>query len=143
MAFKLSGFPTHQTKATIGGVTPFKHEGYHEDPNEHDHPDNWWEADGGSQGTYVYDPMWSTGPPPDFEFNVSMDGMGEIGYGVNIGKHQRDKIIDWGKEKWEGMGTGGKILTGAVAAAPAVGFLASSKLREWGGDKLGELFGEG
>ena len=32
MAFKLPGFPVHQTIATAGGVTPFKHTGTHDNP---------------------------------------------------------------------------------------------------------------
>ena len=39
----------------------------------------------------------------------------------SIGRKKTEEALTWGKEKWDSMGTGGKLLTGSLAAAPAIG----------------------
>tara|TARA_Y100000361_G_C11069172_1_gene294717 strand:- start:47 stop:508 length:462 start_codon:yes stop_codon:yes gene_type:complete len=118
MAFKLSGFPTHQTKATVGGVTPFKHgtvgepdhwdiadwtehynteHGGEGNESEEEQP-NWWEND-----PTANDPTnWATGDPGwMFSFGWSADaanqgsGIGGTGFSVPGIYPNKAKIQEW------------------------------------------------
>ena len=138
MAFKLSGFPTHQTKATVGGVTPFKHGSVgppdhdpdytwtthydlvHGIPNTGEEPDQtWYEWE--QEVSESSPTSWATGDPGwMFSFGWSADaanqgsGIGGTGFsvpGIYPNKAKIEEWVDKGTKKASEFfaGTGGGI----------------------------------
>tara|TARA_R110000765_G_scaffold158008_3_gene261505 strand:- start:646 stop:1077 length:432 start_codon:yes stop_codon:yes gene_type:complete len=126
VAFKLTGFPTHQTATTIGGVsnTPLKHG--NQGPPDHPEGEEWashYATDDHGPATGGEDSDSETG----FNDPDPSDATGDIDFGVSAGTggivprisgEGAGMIAEWGKKKWAGMGTGGRILSviGGVAA---------------------------
>ena len=110
MAFKLSGFPTQQTKATVGGVTPFKHTGTHDNPGyyggqiEVNSMDaNHYDYYHGGNNDYdpdtdpVYDDMYDpTNPTGGMDFGLTFGNSGRFPLMPVISGDGAKMIADWG-----------------------------------------------